>query len=106
MTPGSERQSRLAAKRTADGYRRVPVWVPAADLAALRVRYPGPRGGIDWEMAIAAALRDGAPVDDLEDLERDAPDLARRVRQSRREVAEVLARAGCQPLGTHAHGDR
>lgn len=54
---GSERQKALEAKRKAEGYQRVPIWIHKNELANLRQKYPGPRGGIDWPRAVRAALQ-------------------------------------------------
>ncbi len=53
------RQAKLKEQREADGYRRVPIWVHERDLDALRERYPGPRGGVDWGAVISIAKRGG-----------------------------------------------
>lgn len=52
----AERQAKHEAKRKADGYQRIPIWVSHDELTALRTRYPGPRGGVDWRAVVAAAL--------------------------------------------------
>lgn len=54
---GSARQKALEAKRKAEGYQRVPIWIHRNELADLRQKYPGPRGGIDWPRAVRAALQ-------------------------------------------------
>jgi hypothetical protein len=53
---GAERQQRLTEKRIAEGKLRVAVWLSAADLEALKAKFPGPRGGVDWESVTKAAL--------------------------------------------------
>ena len=54
---GSERQKALEAKRKGEGYQRIPIWIHKNELADLRQKYPGPRGGIDWPKAVRAALQ-------------------------------------------------
>jgi hypothetical protein len=58
----AQRQTRHEQKRRAEGFQRVPIWVHESELAALRQRYPGPRGGVEWGAVIQAALGD-APAD-------------------------------------------
>lgn len=57
----SERQRDLKQRRKAEGIHRVMIWVSADDREALRQHFPGPRGGIDWQAVITAALRDTRP---------------------------------------------
>lgn len=57
---GSERQKRLIARRQAAGMSRLSIWLTDAEVDALRNRYPGPRGGVDWRAVVAAALRGAA----------------------------------------------
>ena len=52
----AERQKALADRREQDGIRPYKLWVSAADAEALRERFTGARGGIDWAKVIAAAL--------------------------------------------------
>jgi hypothetical protein len=59
---GSERQKALEAKRKAEGYQRVPIWIHKNELVDLRQKYPGPRGGIDWPKAVRAALQTSTEV--------------------------------------------
>lgn len=54
---GTERQKRLIAKRQASGMARLSIWLTDEEVEALRNRYPGPRGGVDWQAVAAAALR-------------------------------------------------
>ena len=50
------RQQALRQRRQAQGQVRVTLWASQDEREALRQRYPGPRGGIDWQAIIAAAL--------------------------------------------------
>lgn len=52
----SQRQRELRQRRQASGLRKATLWASEADLEALRQRYPGPRGGIDWQTIIMTAL--------------------------------------------------
>ena len=53
----ADRRAKHEAKRKAEGYQRVPIWVSHDEMTTLRNRYPGPRGGVDWGAVVAAALR-------------------------------------------------
>jgi hypothetical protein len=53
---GADRRARHEARRKSEGYQRVPIWVHADELAELRTRYPGPRGGVDWAAVVRTAL--------------------------------------------------
>jgi hypothetical protein len=57
----SERQRDLKQRRKAEGIHRVMIWISDDDREALRLRYPGPRNGIDWQAVITAALTDTRP---------------------------------------------
>ena len=58
----SQRQARADAaartrkRRHAAGLRRAEGYVTARQHEALRVRFPGPRGGVDWQAVADAAL--------------------------------------------------
>ena len=52
----AERQAALIQRRTEAGQNRVTVWAAVSDLDALRAKYPGQRGGIDWQSIIDKAL--------------------------------------------------
>ncbi len=52
----AERQQALNRRRAEAGQHRVTVWTSIADLDALRAKYPGVRGGIDWQAIIDKAL--------------------------------------------------
>lgn len=52
----TERYRDLMARRKAEGTDREMLWLTANDRQALKERFPGPRGGIDWASAIQAAL--------------------------------------------------
>lgn len=52
----SERQSELKARRQIQGKREARIWATGDDLERLRAKYPGPRGGIDWQAVIRAAI--------------------------------------------------
>jgi hypothetical protein len=56
MKTGSARQKELREKRKADGIGRAVIWLSDNDRDALAERFPGPKGGIDWQAAITAAL--------------------------------------------------
>ena len=53
---GSERQKRLKQNRMAAGIKRVLVWAKESDLETLRERFPGPKGGVNWDGVINIAL--------------------------------------------------
>ena len=55
-TTTGERQKALMQRRNEAGQRRVTLWAHLTDLAELRARYPGIRGGIDWQAIINKAL--------------------------------------------------
>lgn len=55
----ADRRAKHEAQRRAEGFQRVPIWVHRDELAALRERYPGPRGGVDWQAVVTASLRQG-----------------------------------------------
>ena len=55
--PAATRQADLKVRRLADGQRRIPIWVRGEDLAVLRSRFPGPRGGVDWQRVIDRAVQ-------------------------------------------------
>jgi hypothetical protein len=61
-TPTADRRARHEALRKAQGYQRVPIWVHENELVELRVRYPGPRGGVDWGKVVQVALRGTDPA--------------------------------------------
>jgi hypothetical protein len=52
----AERQKALNRRRAEAGQHRVTVWATVPDLDALRAKYPGVRGGIDWQSVIDKAL--------------------------------------------------
>lgn len=52
----AERQKALKQRRAEAGQQRVTVWTTRADLDELRAKYPGVRGGIDWQAIIKKAL--------------------------------------------------
>ena len=52
----AQRQQSLKQRRHAQGQVRVTLWTGRDTLEELRQRYPGPRGGVDWQAIIAAAL--------------------------------------------------
>jgi hypothetical protein len=56
----AERQSKWIESQRAEGRRMVKAWLAGDDIAALKLRFPGPRGGIDWPAVVEAAL--SAPV--------------------------------------------
>ena len=53
---GAERQEALRRRRKAAGLTDHRVWLSPADYDALRARFPGPRGGVDWGAAVDALL--------------------------------------------------
>ncbi|NCU20612.1 hypothetical protein EOM89_07720 [Candidatus Falkowbacteria bacterium] len=57
----ARRQQDLKQRRHAQGLVRVTLWASQDERESLRQHYPGPRGGIDWQAVIAAALRDTRP---------------------------------------------
>jgi hypothetical protein len=56
LRTAAQRQQRHKAKRREAGEQLARFWLPQADLDALKRRYPGPRGGIDWPAVVAASL--------------------------------------------------
>jgi hypothetical protein len=52
----AERYGKWMASQKADGMRAVKAWLHDDDIAALKQRFPGPRGGIDWPAVAKAAL--------------------------------------------------
>lgn len=52
----AERQRAFRERRAAEGKRRAVLWITPAQGDALRSRFPGPRGGIEWNAVITAAL--------------------------------------------------
>ena len=52
----AQRQQALKQRRHAQGQVRVTLWTSQEEREALRDRYPGPRGGIDWQTIIMTAL--------------------------------------------------
>jgi hypothetical protein len=73
MSTGAQRQQRLKAKRQEAGQQFARFWVPASDLEALKQRFPGPRGGIDWPAVVAAALAPGGTARPRPSLAPNAP---------------------------------
>ena len=57
LNDGAERQRKLTERRIAAGMVRAGVWLHRDALTALQARYPGPRGGVDWNAVLAAALQ-------------------------------------------------
>jgi len=55
----NERQSKLRGKKKDEGIARMTIWVPETTREALKAKYPGERGGIDWEAVMMVALRMG-----------------------------------------------
>ncbi len=53
---GAERQRRSREKKLSAGLRPNEVWTSPEELEALRQRFPGKRGGVDWRAAVFAAL--------------------------------------------------
>jgi hypothetical protein len=51
-----ERTQRYEQRLLSEGFRRIGAWAPSAYIDALRLAYPGPRGGIDWTRVFKAAL--------------------------------------------------
>ena len=84
MKTGLERQLSLIAKRKAEGMARLTVWVSQRAVESLKKRFPGARGGIDWDSVIRAALEPQAqPGDD------EAEQLRRKVRALERSATET-----------------
>lgn len=54
QAPNVKRQARFTASKQAAGYRRIPVWIHDDDLQTLKKRFPGERGGVDWQSVIKA----------------------------------------------------
>lgn len=57
MKTAAERQQTLKEARIAAGMKPSNVWLPVRLLDELKVKYPGPRGGIDWIAVVKAALK-------------------------------------------------
>lgn len=53
----AERQQALAERRAAAGMRPHRLWISDSDADQLRVKFEGPRGGIDWQAVIRTALQ-------------------------------------------------
>jgi hypothetical protein len=62
---GAERQARYADRQKGQGKQRVAFWADPEQLEALRERYPGPRGGIDWSAVAQRAVADANSVQGL-----------------------------------------
>jgi len=58
---GSERQKRFKKNRLEAGIKRVLVWAKESDLETLRKRFPGPKGGVNWDGVINVALNKTRP---------------------------------------------
>lgn len=52
----AERQKELNQRRIESGQQRATFWATLADLNELREKFPGTRGGIDWQAVITKAL--------------------------------------------------
>ena len=59
MKTTAERQRALKEARLAAGMKLSNVWLPQEVHESLRERFPGQRGGIDWERVARAALMQG-----------------------------------------------
>lgn len=59
---GAERQAAFAVRQFEKGARLVKAWLSLSTVEALKDRYPGKRGGIDWEMVAEAALSQFEPT--------------------------------------------
>lgn len=55
---GAQRQSAFTSRKIEAGARLVKAWLPSETITALKSRYPGPRGGIDWPAVAEVALKD------------------------------------------------
>lgn len=60
MKSGAERQKALTASKLAAGLKLSNVWLPAETLSHLKTKFPGPRGGIDWDGVAKAAIAGGS----------------------------------------------
>ncbi len=92
MKSSLERQLALIEKRKAEGLKRFCFWCAPADVEVLRGRYPGERGGVDWQAVIKAALTpapqpEAAPTDYTLEVER----LQRKIRQLEKDHARGVA---------------
>lgn len=59
---GAERQAAFTARQGEKGARLVKAWLSVETISALKARYPGPRGGVDWEGVAEAALSQFGPA--------------------------------------------
>ena len=55
----AERQKIFRDRRVAAGQTRALIWLNPAQSEALKLRFPGPRGGISWGAVIDAAMARG-----------------------------------------------
>ena len=76
MSTGAQRQQRLKAKRQEAGQQQMRFWVADREIEALKQRYTGPRGGIDWTAVVAAALAPPEPPRSSQPLPTNAPPAA------------------------------
>jgi hypothetical protein len=61
---GAERQAKFKQARLNAGERQIYVWLSEPQMVSLKKSFPGPRGGIDWDKVIEAALK-GRPAESL-----------------------------------------
>lgn len=59
VAASENRQAKFEARKRAEGYQRIPIWVHRDELPELKAKYPGPRGGVDWQAVLDAALKEG-----------------------------------------------
>ena len=67
---GPARQAKLRQSKRDDGLRRLELWTDDATIDALKERYPGPRGGIDWPALLEAALQPHHDTKDPDSIQR------------------------------------
>ncbi len=79
MTANRDRQAAFRERRLSAGEAAFTIWANMGDAMALRKKYPGLRGGIDWEAVIRAALEPQAQPggDETEQLQRKVRALER-----------------------------
>ncbi len=88
MKSSLERQLALIEKRKVEGLKRFCFWCAPADVEVLRGRYPGERGGIDWQAVIRSALNPPQAQPDNAEIEQ----LQRKVRSLEKAATETAKR--------------
>ncbi len=95
MKSAAERQRASIERRKAEGEVRTTLWIKPDTLEALKARFAGPRGGVNWEALFLAALApapasESAPSEYNLDVER----LRRKIRQLEAENQKLKSAPG------------